>query len=420
MSFRVKLLILIAFLVAIPLFVTSTVMFNQSEKEVIAGTLDRLEAIADVQKRKVNDVIQTYLNKVRLIASIRTIAYELDRYNESGEEEALQNIKTVLQQSRNALPTVRKIEVYGLDYVLAVSTENDVETGDHDLGLHSVNEKEFAFNEIFKNESGELLVRFIGPITIDKKHVGMIEVVFTADPFIAITEDYTGLGKTGEVVIGKESQSGDVIFVTPLRYDVGAALTRGIPKERTEVPITSAVANVETVFVNNTVDYRGVPVIAVTRHIDVLGWGIVVKIDRDEALLIVNNLFKVFVGVVLVAIVVSAIMAYFFSKTLTRPIRLLTIFAENLQAGNLAMRTEVTGKDEIGLLAKAFNSMAAQIEETNKNLEAKVEERTHELAMAKKESDKKLQETERLNKVMIDRELKMKEMKQELEKLRKQ
>jgi nitrogen fixation/metabolism regulation signal transduction histidine kinase len=83
------------------------------------------------------------------------------------------------------------------------------------------------------------------------------------------------------------------------------------------------------------------------------------------------------------------------------------------------VKIPVQSDDEIGKLTSAFNKMTAslgssqsQLKEYNKTLEKQVEDRTNEL-------NSKVTEFERVNKLMIGRELKMVELKKEIEKLKK-
>lgn len=67
---------------------------------------------------------------------------------------------------------------------------------------------------------------------------------------------------------------------------------------------------------------------------------------------------------------------------LTGPIRALQAGAERLGRGDLARRIAVVSPDEIGTLALRFNEMAARIQEAQETLEAKVADRTRELAQS--------------------------------------
>lgn len=126
----------------------------------------------------------------------------------------------------------------------------------------------------------------------------------------------------------------------------------------------------------------------------------------------------------LIALVLGAFMFYF-SKIITKPLAKLTAVTQALAGGDLTKRADMESKDEIGQLGQAFNQMASQLQEYYGVLEQKVKERTAETEEAKKklevlnqELQKKLEELERTNKLMVGRELKMAEMKKEIEKLK--
>jgi nitrate/nitrite-specific signal transduction histidine kinase len=93
-----------------------------------------------------------------------------------------------------------------------------------------------------------------------------------------------------------------------------------------------------------------------------------------------------------------------------------TIIAANeIGKGNLEVRIKSRGDDELGVLAVAFNDMSAKL----KNSLEKLDLSKAELAQRADEVLKKNTELQRLNTFMIDRELKMVELKKEIEELRK-
>jgi two-component system sensor histidine kinase BaeS len=58
----------------------------------------------------------------------------------------------------------------------------------------------------------------------------------------------------------------------------------------------------------------------------------------------------------------SVILSFFFSRKLTEPIKKLTIAAGSISEGNIKSRVPVRGHDEMSDLARAFNTMADNIE----------------------------------------------------------
>jgi signal transduction histidine kinase len=80
-----------------------------------------------------------------------------------------------------------------------------------------------------------------------------------------------------------------------------------------------------------------------------------------------------------IILVVGAGGAWIVSRRLTRPLADLTEASEGIAAGDYSRRVVTVRDDELGRLALAFNSMAAQIEDGRRDLEHRVAERTTEL-----------------------------------------
>jgi PAS domain S-box-containing protein len=139
-------------------------------------------------------------------------------------------------------------------------------------------------------------------------------------------------------------------------------------------------------------DYRGLPVLSAYKPLDIPGvnWAIMSEIDREEAFASVRALGIRTLGVVAILIVGLVVLAVVFSRTITRPLEELTATADELATGNLDVEVRYKDQgDEIGVLASSFDSMRVSmkdlirdLEDMNRNLEAKVAERTAELERA--------------------------------------
>ena len=120
----------------------------------------------------------------------------------------------------------------------------------------------------------------------------------------------------------------------------------------------------------------------------------------------------------------------------TKALKNLVRVAEKASTGDLKERVTVKSKDELGYLAKVFNQMLGNLEESgirlkevNAGLEQRVVERTKELNEAKAGLEKtveqrtaelkeKLADLERFEKMAVGRELRMTELKEEIEMLK--
>ena len=78
-------------------------------------------------------------------------------------------------------------------------------------------------------------------------------------------------------------------------------------------------------------------------------------------------------------VALGTLAAWLLSRQITAPLVQISSAADALAKGDLARRVRVEREDELGSLAKSFNSMAEQVAEFTHQLEARVEERTDEL-----------------------------------------
>ena len=92
---------------------------------------------------------------------------------------------------------------------------------------------------------------------------------------------------------------------------------------------------------------------------------------------------RVILGVSVIATLLVVILSiYLVNNILVHPLRRLLEQADQIGQGNLAVRTDLSGEDEIGRLGQAFNHMAVDLSKLYQNLEARVDEKTAELTIA--------------------------------------
>ena len=66
------------------------------------------------------------------------------------------------------------------------------------------------------------------------------------------------------------------------------------------------------------------------------------------------------------AVLFGAIFAYFFTRSVCSPIKILKDATDRIADGDLDYRIEVTARDEIGTLGTAFNQMCNKLKEMDK------------------------------------------------------
>jgi two-component system nitrate/nitrite sensor histidine kinase NarX len=97
---------------------------------------------------------------------------------------------------------------------------------------------------------------------------------------------------------------------------------------------------------------------------------------------------KVILGVaVLGTILIVILSVYLHNNILVKPLKDLLGSTDEIRRGNLAVRTGLTGEDEIGQLGQAFDLMAGELSLLYHDLEARVERKTAELTRSNRSLD---------------------------------
>jgi len=158
--------------------------------------------------------------------------------------------------------------------------------------------------------------------------------------------------------------------------------TVGLQEVKTEGTIKALEGESNTKIFN---DYRGVAVLSSYKPLEIkdMHWVIMSEIDKEEAFSHVYDLRRNII-VIFIGLLISIIFASFFiSRKITKPIKQLTARAEELADGNLEVKIDPRGEDEIGVLSKSFIHMQDSISDLIHNLEDKVAARTSELQTQK-------------------------------------
>ncbi|MBU1911641.1 PAS domain S-box protein [Patescibacteria group bacterium] len=217
------------------------------------------------------------------------------------------------------------------------------------------------------------------PVYLEGKHIGVIGVRYDARPLLDTLLSVASVGETGEVLLGAEQDGKLVILHHRFQPDGGKTLLLGDIDEQYSYgsPLAKAVKGEESL--QRSEDYSGQDVYAAYRTLPSLGWGLVVKINRYEALAGTVRLawFMAILGIVL--IFGAGLIAVILAKYLTDPIMRLSRKMQKLGPENWGFRRSVYTGDEVEFLDQVATDMASRLKEIYGHLEEKVAERTQEL-----------------------------------------
>jgi len=91
---------------------------------------------------------------------------------------------------------------------------------------------------------------------------------------------------------------------------------------------------------------------------------IYIKDKEEELRNMMSEIIEILIKAVILGLVISIILGFFLSTTITKPISTLTARAEKLASGDFEHKIEVKSEDEIGKLTNTFNYMAGELKHT--------------------------------------------------------
>ena len=213
---------------------------------------------------------------------------------------------------------------------------------------------------------------------------GVAVLQIASDEVLRDAVNQTGMGETGEVLIG-ENTPGGVRLLGPVKFKerFPDAILKG--SSQAAEPFLKALSGERGA--GEGIDYRGEQVIAVWRYLPSFRWALVVKADLDERLAPVNTLRGLGLITLSAMAVLVLVVAYLMSRAMTAPIRELELATHKLSRGEPVSAQPTDGAREIIALSSAFSEMARRIQDYQTGLRRMVDQRTAELKKAKDQAE---------------------------------
>jgi signal transduction histidine kinase len=389
-----------AFLVMalVPLSIVTYLTYTISEQSLRAEVANNLRAIADSKANQIDTYGRERQRNVTALArmpSIVNIIEALDQaFRDHGigsreytvfEDELRPFLSDYLEQSGyadvflishagDAIFSVRQGEDLGSNFYTGPNKDTELaRVFDRAKNLLETEVSNFEYYAA-TNEPAAFIA---APVVKGGVVLGVVVLQMSNAEVYKMVNDYTGLGKTGETVVGSQVDN-DVVFVTPVRHDPLAAFRRRIPLG-SEIETALQQAAQQTPGDGIDTDYRGKLVMAAWRYLPALRWAMVVKIDTDEAFapIVKQRHAVLIVGSITVLLVVAG--ALLVARSISNPILSLTRVVRAMSRGDLQQEVPVATNDEIGELGQAFNKMTADLRQIYATIEDTVRLRTQEL-----------------------------------------
>ncbi len=180
--------------------------------------------------------------------------------------------------------------------------------------------------------------------------VGVLAFQMPVDQINKIMQTSDGLGQTGETYL----LGTDMLMRSQSRF----SSTNSILTTLVNTPATQAIIDGQTGSASID-DYRGIQVLSAYQPLTIAGlkWGIIAEIDQTEALAAVNDLKLGSIAVAIISLFIVVIIAVFFARSLTRPLRSAVVVAKSISAGKLDNKIVANTQCEIGDLMRSLDAM---------------------------------------------------------------
>lgn len=364
-SIRARLLYWFLLLSVGPLIIALSVTYYKRVEVINARAFTKLTAIRDLKVQQLTSWLDERTNDLTLITEdfeARNLENIFDKQvNTANEIKNIEIARDIFTRFSNNFKAYDEIF-----YIDAKTGIIEISTRSEDVGLSKLHNPYFTepmesgelfFRDIYETEkTGKFEMTLSMPVYClsHKSHItGIVVLMINVEKSInQIMANKTGLGKTGETLIVNK----ELYALSELNWDANAQLNLKIDA----VPAFKA-ASGETGIIKDW-DYHGEKVLAAYTYIPQMGWGFVAKQDMTEINEPIRKMFWDFLWLFILTSTGIFIVAFFLSKTFTKPIIALNTVAKKIRAGDLSARSKISTADEIGTLAIEFNHMAYMVE----------------------------------------------------------
>ena len=350
-------------------------VFHITGEWIEKTAMDNLRALATARRAAIESQLRDYLNTRNAFLDSH-IKVEIEKLltSDGKERDALQEkLISDMQRKRAAVSHLQLAEIVDMsgEVIAATSPER--------MGVKLGDSASFTVGKLQPfilephNESGKAHIDLSVPLrNAEEKTIGVLVLHFDARELLAITGDYSGLGMTGENVLGVRRED-SIYFIAPLRFQTNAGEVEpaAAAGKRAEPMIHATAGQSGTI---RGLDYRNVPVIAAYCPISINGWGLVVKQDQKEAFAEVGHLHRLLLvsaGILLLAALVITLPLV---RSFTRPLRELEAATQRVAGGDLNAAVTIDRMDEVGRLSESFNTMVHRLRNAHEDLERRNQE----------------------------------------------
>lgn len=380
--------------------------YVRSREALQSAVIDRLKVATSLKEYQLNEWVSNQRKDVILLTQIPSIREELailltsppNKPEYIAANNRLTKFLSEITSVKSNLSTV--VAATNGGFVVFSSKGDDLvgrfrPLGDPTTFFTKQNANTVVPNFYLANVTGQAQITFTTPVfDREETRMGAISVNLALQDIDNLIRERTGLGRTGATyLVGRAGKKN--VFISKEEAKTKGEV-KGDNKQTEEAKsegINLALAKQDGYGLYT--NYAGIPVVGVFRWSTSQNLAILAEINQDEAFEPANRLARDILLIGLSSASILLVAVYLLARRITQPILVIADAANQVSQGNLNAQAPVLTKDEISILAIAFNQMTAQLKSSgeqladySRTLEQKVEQRTHELKEAKDQAEK--------------------------------
>ncbi len=377
-SVKNKLLAGFLFFAIFPILLLGGIAYINFETALKKQVVSNLGAIAENKATLIQQIFEEKVKQIETVTlspQIKSLLDSMESVNSLTSASTIENVELEFLRKIKTKMNFKDLCLVSSEGRVLLHTDTNYELGkivDDRSSMDKVFENSkkksnyvsgYKYNSVTKKTT----LAIVFPILNKNKINGTIVAHFGIEKLVELGTKKIELGQTGEVIIAFTSKDS-------LHYITSHKQQR---KRNTQnCPLQKAIAG-EKVLTSYW-DYRGVKVLSAYRVLPDLNIGIVVKIDKREALAPLYEQRWLFL-ITLISVILIVLFATSFSYSISRPITELTRVSDEMGNGNLSIRTKIVEEGEIGKLGKSFNTMAQNTQDLLQELKAIMYSASHDL-----------------------------------------
>lgn len=380
----------------IPLVISGLLAMNIATNSLSEKAFDQLEAVREIKKNQIESYFSERIKDITVLANnpftidaVKTLDKAFDL--EGGAEKS--NFQGHANEQFDAPESYRKVH----DQYFPIFKQYMEQYGYYDIFLMCTDHGDTSFTVAKESDFGQRAdkidsplrdvwilakegkisisdtkpyvpsnnapAQFIAaPIREKGEIIGILAFQISIDTINKIMLERSGMGDTGEsYLIGQDRLMRSDSFLDPKNHSVIASFAnpeKGSVNTEASNDLLSGKSGEKII-----IDYNGNPVLSSFTSVDIglTNWGLLVEIDKAEAFGPIKTLRVYIMTIILIAAVIIAGVAFFISRSISKPIIKGVNMAQLIAKGDLTQTLDIHQKDEVGILADALNSMSKNL-----------------------------------------------------------